>query len=653
MISCMSRPPARAARRLAAAVAAAAACASLLPGQEPDPQALQDLLDRHARAVAGADLRDHGDLRLSGTIDGDGGHARVRVFVRRQPFAYRREVETAAGTEVTVSDGRYAWDEGGRPLPPDRARECLEAAFLDGLLYLDPGCLRGGAAGGEPYALRDHDALPAGFPRGLHTRWLGVLTPAGSLLQLHLDAGDLRLHEAASPDTPGEVRWHRFADWERAGGLLLPRLRASGVLRGAAVAVRRWTEVEVRALLADRLFEGCPAAAVPPVQDCGALEVVPHTLPGEVALLTAVRIGSQPVLAWIDTASDRNAVVPELAHALQLPPRAPIALTTMAGVVQAHTAWLDELEFGGRRLLQTFAPVLDLPAVLAAGRDRQPGLLLGAEALADSPVLDFRGGRLLCRGAPVQPLRELGGKGVLEVPLERQGRLCWVVVEVGGAPLRALVDTGTAPLLRLSAAALRRCGLPADAAHWQSAGAVATTGVDASGRRMRELVVSLPDFRLGPARFAGPLVHLGGLEDGAPANFEAILGAGALARFLRVGFDFERGLLELEPEAGAVIAGGVLELEAAAENLGLALASGPAAAPGGMLSVPVVHEVATGSPAAARGLRAGDRVLSVGGRDCAGLPARAVNRALWLRPGESVELEVLRADGVRRRVRLP
>ncbi len=161
-------------------------------GQQPvTPDELVAVLGRHARVVCGSTGLPPAAMLITGTMTMTGAQpVEVTTWVRRQPFGFRREIRSADPASppiVMITDGRYAWDAAGRPLDAMRSRLCFESACIDGLLYLDPAAIEGGPETREPWQLRDHDgSLPPGFATGLRTNWVGVRSPAGTSLQVHL-----------------------------------------------------------------------------------------------------------------------------------------------------------------------------------------------------------------------------------------------------------------------------------------------------------------------------------------------------------------------------------------------------------------------------------------------------------------------------------
>jgi hypothetical protein len=652
------------------AVLAALAIAALAPAQAVTRADVAAALARHAGSLGDAEALQHANLLWTGTLERRGEVLSLRVLVRRAPFAVRRELARAGAAtpaEVTVTDGRYAWrpleDGRGEPLPAEAARACLELAFLDGFLYLDPRWI---AALPEraTWDLRDHAGLPGDFETGLRTNPVSLRSPAGTILDCYVDARDGRLHEIASQYLR-PVRWTRFGSFRAFGPVRLPSLRVSGTLEGEEREVVRIESLEIGGALDDALFAGNPRPLLPRVLDAGPLLVCPHTLPGSAhLLLPEVEVGgSAAALALLDTGAERTCVLPELAGDLDLPPRGPFVSPAITTMVRSDTVWIDALDIGAFRAPQVLVAATPIPGIAQLHADAQPGLFVSADVLMEhAPVLDLAAGKLLLRGAPVTALAELtspGSERVVTVPMRRApGRdNVQVTIEIGGKPVTATVDTGMAPVLWLSRAGLERAGLPLDEASWRARGATRTSITEASGARSRHMTVSIPEFRLGRITYRDPVVQIALDEDrsgGTDDRRDALLGGGALLPFARIGFDVERGQLELEPRAGAVRAlGDGLEVPPAGVHLGLVLASPAAAAHHGMLGLPVISAVGEGSLAARRGLAAGDRVRALAGESCAGRAAHEIQRRLWLQPGEHVRLEVIGKSGARRTVELP
>ncbi len=650
------------------------ALALAAPAQVAPRPELAAILRRHAESLGDAAAMRGGDLYLWARATAGGQQFRLRILVRRKPFAYREEWLPLAGEgKVFVTDGRHAWTPTHRldgPATPGAllagpgAVTVLEHAFCEGLRFLEPDMLQGKANYDATYRLKTRGDLPAEFERDVEVQQVHVTTPAGTLLLFQFDAKDGRLHEIAQPDV--EPTWIvRFARWKQFGALRLPSLRVAGRLdpRQPALDIVELDDARVVSAHSDAFFAGAPARALPPALDAGPMRLLPHTVPGMAHMaVTDMRVGSQPgVVMLLDTGADACAVVPGLAQAQRLLPLGRQRLRTATGEVETRRAWIDEVAFGDRRVWQLPVSCLALPAVFALPPDQAPGFLLGGGELFEaSPVFDLAAGRLWFRGGPAIELAHFAGSEkpladantrVVTIPFaspRRGGDAFDVEVDVDGKRLVALFDTGHPAPLSLSVEALARLGLPVDRAAWLARGAVPTTLAGAGGGVSEDLHAVLPSFRLGPVVYERPVVQISFAPSPAPPR--AIVGCGALVRCRRVGIDDRRQRVELEFEEDVRRdADGLWQVPSPGVPLGLAVGS-PATVGRGEYAFPQIVEVAPGSRAAAAGLVAGERLVSIAGRACAGAPAWSWNRALWLQAGESVKLVVRGADGGERAI---
>jgi len=595
-------------------------------------------LQQHAVAIGAA-----GGLpaswRTVATRTEGGRQTTVRTFVRRSPFALRRELETEGRSHVSLTDGHLAWHGDGRPLPAAQARELLDTALLDGLLYLDPDRVAGGPDTDTPWPLREHAALPPDLSGPRTSNWIASRSPSGRLLQLHFDAADHQLLEAADATPGGSRSWTRYGLPRRLASLSLPTLRASGRIGEPTTAVWQVEAVEIDVTLPDDLFAGCPQVETPRVQSLGQMLTCVHATPGNAYLvLPAVLVNGNPVEALVDTGASRSALVPRLATTLRVPAGGPIAAHAFAGSVQMQSAWLDEVRAGERIRLQRTVAVSHLPGIYPRPRDRQPAMLFAIDLFDDSPVLDLAGAELLCRGTPVTPLAELADRRksarVVTTPLRwLPDGAPMVTIEIDGVAIDAVIDSGSPGTLRLGKAALQRCNLPTDAPTWIARGALRSSGQQTGGAVYEELVIAgepLAAFHIGPVRFERAIVYLSGLDGDAPLPYDAFLGAGALLPFRRVGFDRQRGLLELDPGDHVERRDdGTLVVPPPGPLLGLHLGAAGAATPEGVVRLPTVTQVLPGSAAANAGLREGQQVWAIDGVPCPTLSMDTICRRFW------------------------
>ena len=654
--------------------------------QEPANPPLDAILRRHIGSLGNEAQVRSSDLYYWARATTGGQEYRVRILVRREPFAYREEWIPLAGPAQTfVSDGRHAWVpthlltgpvRPGTPLAGPDAIRVLEHAFCDGFLYLDRRRIQGSAnfdARGKLGLVRE---LPEAIERGNAVDQVHFTTPAGTLILCMFDAKDGRLLEIAQPEV--EPTWFmRFGRWKRFGELWLPTLRVGGRLDPKVQPTLDVMEIEeVRADLKhpEALFAGTPAQPLPAILDAGPLRPLPHTTPGSGhLLLPKVRLGSQTGVGMlVDTGADSCVVTPRLADAQHLLPLGRNRFSTASGETQARRRWLGELEFGDRRVLQLPAMCIELPPLFELPPDERPGLVLGgAELLASSPVFDLAGERLWLRGRPVTPLARLSSQAsslgagesrpndrVVTIPFaepRKDHHTVLVEIEIAGKRLQALLDTGFPTALRLHYEALVHFGLPTQRSAWLQRGALPTGSSAVGGAATEDLQVTLPEFRLGNVVYERPVVQISFVQGlGKSRPIHAIVGFGAFFAFRRAGLDDERQLFEVElgPEVQRD-QDGTWRVPSPGIPLGLAVGSPLAGATGWPGAFPGIQEVSAGSPAARAGLEPGQRVLAIDGKSCEHRPAWSWNRSLWVRAGSSVEVKVRGADGVERTVKLP
>jgi len=637
--------------------------AALAPELRAQAAEVQALIGKHLEFLGGrAALVAAGDFVETGSIQAPGGLLHYRAYVRRRPFAFRQEVSRGDGAPllVRITDGRHAW----RPLPGGKgellaggeARITLEAAFFDGMRYVEPEELAGRAGLGPLITLPRPGGLPPEIRGGFVVQALAYAAPGGATIQLHFDVGDARLHGLVNADESPQ-RYVRYADWRQFGPLRLPKVRYEGVVGEAPVRVEL---EELRFVNADTaLFAGNPVAALPRTLVASTLELLPHAIPGAAQFLLP-RVGLDAraaVAALLDTGAAQTYVAAGVAERAGLPALSPMHTHGNAGVASATRCWLDSLRIGDWRLLQLDVGAVEFPQILQLGDDAQPAVVLGGDLFSAGPVLDLERGRLLLRGAPVTPLAELAAAPakVITLPLHRDhGRApLTLVVSIGGAAVTAVFDTGMHVPLRLTATGLARLGLPVAVAEWRLRGAMPMGMSGAGGRGITDLLVQIEALRFGTVVLERPWVLLAIGEANESAPYEAALGGGALLACARVGIDLSRNLLELEAGGRVRMDGEQWHVPPAGQFLGLLTGPGDPGALTEPGSLPVVVEVAPDSPASAAGIAAGDRIVAIDGESCAGLEPRRWNEKLWVREGNRIELRIRKRSGEDVRIVLP
>jgi hypothetical protein len=629
-------------------------------------QRYEAILARHKRSLGdAAGLRSKNLYSLRTLRNERGQVVRVRSLVRARPFGFRQEampIEPTGPGFVRVTDGRHAWLSPGlmpdlvavgAPLQSRAAMMLLEQAFVEGFLYLDRERIPPVANPPILWTLPPWPGLPEGFAQQPKVQTVPYRTPAGSMLQLHFDLEDGRLHEVSQTDVLPHWRL-RYGAWKEYGGFHLPSVRAVTFPgAGGAYVEERSTLDELRVVDShpEIFFAGNPAQSLPAEQPAGTLLVLPDTLPGSgVLVLDEVSVNrSQPVRALLDLGATDSAIEVGLADALRLPQAGTGAHSGMHATREDFVhRFIDEITFGQRRVLQVPRAAIPLPLILALHADRRPGLLLGnTELLADSPVFDLRRGLLYLRAAPAIPLAEVGRRRlpvlepgrVIEIAAAepRRGRQqIQVPVTIGGKVLTALIDTGLPPILRLQGTGLARLDWPARSDKWLERGALPVPTWSGPGLA-NDLAVQIDELRLGGVVYQRPWVLIADPKVPEAVKSDAILGCGAFLPFRRFGWNDGKQVVEVEWAE----AEGEMVVPCAGTFLGMTIASGSAKPAKEVEALPLVLHVAEGSAAARAGVRAGERVKTIDGVECGRIELRERLRKLW---GAGLRLTLM--DGI-------
>ncbi|SEJ89875.1 Aspartyl protease [Sphingobium sp. AP50] len=255
--------------------------------------------------------------------------------------------------------------------------------------------------------------------------------------------------------------------------------------------------------------------------------------------------GKGPWNFIIDTGSQRTVIARDLAQQLALPPRANVTILSMTGRAETHTVALPRLGFGGNRVDDIEAPVLDGANLGAPG-------LLGLDSLhAKRVTLNFRTGRMeIASSGARRPLRGDPDTIVVEAKRKR-GQLILLDSDVNGMRVDIMLDTGTN--FSIGNLALRdRLIAKKRAPAMLEASLVSVTGGLLTGQvgRIKSVRMGRVNMIEVPVLFAdaSPFKELG-MED-KPA---LLLGISALRIFDRVAIDFGRGKVDfLMPDASAI-----------------------------------------------------------------------------------------------------
>ncbi|SER51133.1 retroviral-like aspartic protease family protein [Sphingobium sp. YR768] len=307
--------------------------------------------------------------------------------------------------------------------------------------------------------------------------------------------------------------------------------------------------VSTKALLGIAMAIGGPplAAQEAPALDADTPPSVVRTLDDSDQRVTIpISIdGKGPWNFIIDTGSQRTVIAHDLAQQLALPPRANVTIISMTGRAETHTVALPRLGFGGNRIDDIEAPVLDGANLGAPG-------LLGLDSLhAKRVTLNFRTGRMeIASSGARRPLRADPDTIVVEAKRKR-GQLILLDSEVNGMRVNIMLDTGTN--FSIGNLALRdRLIAKKRAPAMLEASLVSVTGGLLTGQvgRIKSVRMGRVNMIEVPVLFAdaSPFKELG-MED-KPA---LLLGISALRIFDRVAIDFGRGKVDfLMPDASAL-----------------------------------------------------------------------------------------------------
>ncbi len=246
--------------------------------------------------------------------------------------------------------------------------------------------------------------------------------------------------------------------------------------------------------------------------------------------------GQGPFDFLVDTGANRSCISKGLADDLGLLPGPMVSIRTMVGSHPRPTAQVDKLEIAGRNQRHVSIPVLPMPSQDSRG-------VLGVDWLKSRRlVLDFKG-----KGLEISPSRrETSSPNRVVVPARRRsGQLTMVDADMSGAPLTAMIDSGSQ--VSIGNAALRQLLGRADAGHQHVEPVELTSLV---GEKFQGEMGYLPFLRLGgltlgnvPVVFAdASIFRLWDLST-LPS---IILGVDLLAQFDAVALDFGRSTVRFD-----------------------------------------------------------------------------------------------------------
>lgn len=347
------------------------------------------------------------------------------------------------------------------------------------------------------------------------------------------------------------------------------------------------------------IVAGVAAAQAPEATTTPSVVTAPirllHT--GDIGAVPLVQVDAGGRTTWwlIDTGATVNAIAPRLAQQINARPAGARRVESIGGGRTANVVELPPLRVGGERFDAVQAVELEIDDYFARVGAEVAGIL-GQPFLSRQPVTFDFAQRQLVLGVP-QAMAE----GTVTVPLAVDSGLPVLQLSLGQRPAgRFLFDSGNPGALVLFAAGARRLlpgelGLP-ELTIAELGGTVTArfARVDASGAA-------------GLALSDVPVAIEGGHRARRGGHFDRLDGSLGLAPLLntRVTIDMRAATLSIDASRIGAVAGG----------FGLVLAQSPAG--------PVVVAVLESGPAAAAGIRPGDRLLAVDGE------ASGAVAALW------------------------
>jgi predicted aspartyl protease len=286
-------------------------------------------------------------------------------------------------------------------------------------------------------------------------------------------------------------------------------------------------------LARDRLLWPTPR---PQFSGAGDGAWLPFTHPDQALVTIPVGIGGVVVDALIDSGAQYTSIDRGLVERLRIGEGLSIPMVALGvgGAAQVARGVSIDLDLGGLRIPNLRAAALDL-SMLSQAMGRAVPLIVGFDVLSTLAVeIDFPRRRLRV-AAPERFAARTGGR---LAPVRRRGRALLAKVEVEGAPLEVLVDTGATGFLGLSQAAAEAAGL---AGRDERLGHSVVLGGTATSR-----VVRVERFAFAGETARGIDIHIIELPN-VPGFPKGLMGVEALRRH-RVLIDAGGGRMRLYPD---------------------------------------------------------------------------------------------------------
>jgi hypothetical protein len=543
------------------------------------PAASSDPLARHLDWRG--DLDALGVVVLAGDARLRGDPAQVEL-VAAPGGAFRETVSLGAVSLVNVSgpDGAFVVSLSGSIEPmPEHDRRAMERRLAR---LLGRG-LGAGASSLAPLGRRERGGRAWDVVRIAH---------GPDAEELYLDPEDGALGWARVVEDT-RTTWERF-EWGVERGARVPRLEESFDEAGALVSRVAWTRVRA----------GLPpdptAFARPQGRGLGIAVAGGEPARFELAsdkILMRGRIAGVEASFLLDSGAGITVLDAALATRLGLPRLGTVTLAGTGARQQAPLVGPIAVSIAGVTVSGITAVAVDLAAVRDATGE-EPPVILGKELFAGAIVdVDFPRQRIAFHDASTW---RHDGRGVTLPVVPLANGLVAVEVSVEGRPPALFgLDTGGAGALDIFAGYAEETGLLAGRRTSARLGA----GI---GGAYQEKVARVASVTLAGATFRDVPVSFPEVKEGAfhTRRLAGNLGAALLSRF-RVVFDLPHGKVHME------VGPGETDRPLARDRSGLSLE------PDGRVAF-----VAPGSPAAAAGWKAGDRVVSVDGVPLAGAERR-------------------------------
>lgn len=539
-----------------------------------------------AKAVSGGPAWDavtalagEGEMKAAGLS----GEVETREDVQRGRSVARYDLGLFKGANGYDGDISWNQDPGGevaRLDAPGARRRALTAAWLTRRAFWYPqrGAARYTQAQSREYAGRRYRVVTA--------------TPADAdavELWFAQDSGRL---ERTVTDLAGQDRSvTTLSDWREVDGVLLPfrQVSDSGV-DGANRVEIHYRRLTTQALAADAEFAVPAMTGGAHIANADGVTRVPFRLVRDHIHVQA-EVDGQQLQMLVDTGGV-NILLPAAAARLGLKTEGQLAARGVGErSAEVNLAKAGLLRLGGVSFERPLFYVIDfgqLPDVEGADFDG----VIGYELFQRFGVtIDYAARQLVLSN----PDRFVAPAGARAVPFTLAERIPVIQGRIDGKPARISVDTGSGAALDLHAPFVREHALKQR--YGASFEQVSGWGV---GGPMRAWPVRLGELQIGSFALADVTASLYTGDKGAFASsdVDANLGGRVLGRFT-VAFDYAGKVMYLAPNASYADA-------FHSDRSGLMLLRDGAALK--------VHDAVAGSPAAAAGLRSGDRVTAIGGQ---------------------------------------